>query len=103
MNVQTGSIEITGVSLDALNSIEQRAKAVGSTAEAYLRTLIEQECASLNFTPEELDEYRQAALRSQEQIAQGHYRVYANGDELMDDIEAEVKKRRSQRNQKTQE
>ena len=103
MNAQTVSIEITGVSLDALNNIEQKARSIGSTAEAYLRTLIEQESTSLDFTPEELDEYRQAALQSREQFAQGNYRVYATGDELMDDIEARVKERRAQRNQKAQE
>ncbi len=37
MNTQTGSIEITGLSLDVLSNIEQKARAAGTTAESYLK------------------------------------------------------------------
>ena len=99
MNLQTGTIEISGLNPAVLLNIEEQARTVGMTAESFLCTWVEQRFMPLDFTPQELEELREAALRSREQIAQGHYRVYANGDELMDDIEAEVKKRRTQRNQ----
>ena len=96
MNPQTGSIEITGLSLEVLSNIEQRAKAAGTTAEGYLRTWIEQEYTSLAFSAKQLEELRQAALRGREQIAQGQCRTYSTADEMLDDIEAEVSKRAAQ-------
>ena len=44
---------------------------MGSTAEAYVRTLIEQDYAQLDFTPEQIESIRRAALRGREQIRQG--------------------------------
>ena len=96
MSLQTGSIEITGLSLEVLSNIEQLAKAAGTTAEGYLRTWIEQEYTPLVFSAEQLDELRQAALRGREQIAQGQCRTYATADEWLDDIETEVSKRAAQ-------
>jgi hypothetical protein len=97
MNPQTGSIEITGLSLEVLSNIEQRAKAAGTTAENYLRTWIEQEYTLLDFSAEQLEELRQAALRGREQIEQGQYRTYTTADEMLDDLEAEVRNRTLQR------
>ena len=97
MNTQTGSIEITGLSLEVLSNIEQKASAAGTTAESYLRTWIEQEYSALLMPNEQPEDLRQAALRGREQIAQGQCRTYATADELMDDIEAEVSRRAAQR------
>ncbi len=97
MNLQTGTIELTGLKPEVLRNIEQQARAVGLTAESFLSTWIEQEYASPTFTPEEIAELREAALRGREQIAQGNFRRYANADELMNDIQAEVANRRAAR------
>jgi hypothetical protein len=51
MNIQTGTIEITGVNPEILRRLDQRAKAAGSTAEDYVRALIEQEYAQMEFPP----------------------------------------------------
>ena len=102
MNLQTGTIELSGLAPEVLLNIEEQARIAGMTAENFLCTWVEQRFTPLDFTPQELEELREAALRSREQIARGQFRVYANGDELMDDIEAEVAKRRAAReNNKT--
>ena len=88
MNLQTGSIEITGLSAEILSNIEQRAHAAGTTAEDYLRTWIEQEYQPLTFSAGQLAEFRQAAQRGLDQIAQGQSRTYHTADELFDEIEA---------------
>lgn len=95
MNVQTGSIEITGLSAEILSQIEQRARAAGTTAEDYLRTWIEQEYQPLLFSAEQLAEFRQAAQRGLDQIAQGHTRTYSTADALFDELEATLADRRS--------
>jgi hypothetical protein len=97
MNLQTGTIELTGLSSEVLLNLDQRARAAGVSVENFLCTWIEQEYTKLIFTPEEIEELRAAAQRGRDQIAQGQCRRYANADELMDDIEAEVAKRRAAR------
>ena len=98
MNLQTGTIELSGLTPEVLLNIDERARAVGMSAEGFLCTWIEQEYTKLTFTPEEAQELREAALHGREQIAQGKYRRYANADEMMADIEAEVAKRRAAKN-----
>jgi hypothetical protein len=97
MNVQAGTIELTGLNPEVLRNIDHQARAMGLTAESFLVTWLEQEYAAPTFTPAELAELREAALRGREQIAQGNFRRYANADEMMDDIQAEVAKRRAAR------
>lgn len=103
MNLQTGTIELSGLPSEVLLNIDAQARAAGMSAEGFLCTWIEQEYTKLTFTPEEAQELREAALRGREQIAQGKYRRYANADEMMADIEVEVAKRRAARNHKAQE
>ena len=40
--MQTGTLEITGIRLETLNTLAQKAREVGSTMEDYARALIEQ-------------------------------------------------------------
>jgi hypothetical protein len=76
MDIQTGTIEITGLRPEILQTIDEKAKAAGSTAEDYVRTLIEQDYAQLDFTPEQIESIRQAALHGRDQIRQGNCSRY---------------------------
>jgi hypothetical protein len=93
MSIQTGTIEITGLRPEILQNLELRAKSVGSTAEAYIRTLIEQDYAQLDFTPQQIESIRHAALHGRDQIRQGHCSRYDSVDEMMDDVEATIESR----------
>lgn len=93
MNSQTGAIEITGLSQEILQTIERRARDAGSTAEAYLRTLIEQEYALLKLSSPQIESLRQEVELGRDQIRQGQYRRYDSPDAMMDDIEAELRNR----------
>ena len=97
MNLQTGTIEITGLSVELLQAIDQRATAAGHTAEEYLRTLIEQQHAQLNFSSEEVEVLRKDLQAARDQIDQGKFYAYPTVDAMMDDIEAEIEKRSKQR------
>ena len=96
MNLQTGTIEITGLSPEMLQTLDRKAKDADTTAEEYLRTLIEQECAYLTFSPSQLETLRQEVQLGRDQIAQGRFRVYDSADAMMDDIEAQIAKRAAQ-------
>lgn len=96
MNLQTGAIEITGLSAEILLTIDRKAKEAGSTAEAYLRTLIEQEYALLNFPPSQVEPLRKEVELGRDQIQQGQCRQYDSADAMMDDLEAELRSRLSQ-------
>lgn len=93
MNIQTGSIEITGVNPEILRRLDQQAKAMGSTAEDFVRALIEQEYAQMDFTPQQIETLRQEVLYGGEQIRQGNYSRYDTASEMMDDIEATIQER----------
>ena len=95
MNLQTGTIEITGLRPEILQNLDHRAKSSGSTAEAYIRTLIEQDYAQLDFSPQQIESIRQAALHGRDQIRQGNCSRYDTVDEMMDDIEATIEARRT--------
>ncbi len=90
---QTGTIEITGLSQEILQTIERRARDAGSTAEAYLRTLIEQEYALLTLSSPQIETLRHEIELGRDQIRQGQYRLYDSPDAMMDDIEAELRSR----------
>ena len=90
---QTGTIEITGLSQEILQTIERRARDAGSTAEAYLRTLIEQEYALLTLSPPQIESLRHEIELGRDQIRQGQYRRYDSPDAMMDDLEAELRNR----------
>ncbi len=93
MNIQMGTIEITGVNPEILRRLDQRAKAAGSTAEDYMRALIEQEYAQMDFTPTQTETLRQEVACGGEQIQQGNYSSYSTVGEMMDDIEATFQER----------
>ncbi|MBI1761988.1 MAG: hypothetical protein HYR56_11195 [Acidobacteria bacterium] len=93
MNSQSGTLEITGLNPKILQALDQRAKAFGTTAEAYVRTLIEQDSAQFDFTPEQFETLRQEVLFGGEQIRQGHCSPYDTVDEMMDEIEATIQVR----------
>jgi hypothetical protein len=93
MNLQTGTIEITGLSQEILQTIDRKAREAGSTAEAYVRTLIEQEYALLSLSPLQLETLRQEVAAGRDQIQQGQCRTYDSADAMMDDIENELQQR----------
>lgn len=93
MNAQTGTIEITGLSQEILQMIDHKAREAGSTAEAYLRTLIEQEYSLLALSPPEIESLRNEVELGRDQIRQGQCRRYNSADEMMDDVEAELRNR----------
>ena len=93
MNIQTGTIEITGLSPEILKAIDEKAREAGTTAEGYLRTWIEQEYAQLLFSPQQVEELRKKIQAGRDQITQGQFYQYASADEMMDDLEAEIEKR----------
>jgi hypothetical protein len=93
MNPQTGTLEVTGLNPKMLQALDQRAKACGTTAEAYVRTLIEQDSAQFDFTPEQFETLRQEVLAGGEQIRQGNCSRYDTVDEMMDEIEATIQTR----------
>lgn len=93
MDIQTGTIEITGVNPEILRRLDQRAKAAGSTAEDYVRALIEQEYAQMDFTPAQTETLRQEVAYGGEQIQQGNHSRYNTVGEMMDDIEATFEQR----------
>jgi predicted DNA-binding protein len=93
MNIQTGTIEITGVNPEILRRLDQRAKAAESTAEDYVRALIEQEYAQMEFTPAQTETLRQEVTNGGEQIQQGNYSRYNTVGEMMDGIEATFQER----------
>ncbi len=95
MNLQTGTLEVTGINPKVLISLDQRAKAIGTTAEAYVRKLIEQDSAQFDFTPEQFEKLRQEVLAGGEQIRQGNCSRYDSVDEMMDEIEATIQARRA--------
>lgn len=90
MNMQTGTIEITGLSAEVLKSLDRKAKDAATTAEEYLRALIEQECLQPSFTPSQLETLRQEVQLGRDQITQGRFHVYESADALMDSIEAKL-------------
>lgn len=87
------TIEITGVNPEILQRLDQRAKAAGSTAEDYVRALIEQEYAQMEFTPAQTATLRQEVAYGGEQIQQGNYSRCNTVGEMMDDIEATLQQR----------
>ena len=93
MNIQAGTIEISGLNPEILRRLDQRAKAAGSTAEDYVRALIEQEYAQMEFTPAQTEMLRQEVAYGGEQIQQGNYSRYNSVGEMMDDIEATLQER----------
>lgn len=93
MNIQTGTIEITGLSQEILQTIDRKARDAGSSAEAYLRTLIEQEYSQLTLSASQIETLRKEVELGRDQIRQGQYRRYDSADEMMDDIEAELASR----------
>ena len=88
MNLQTGSLEITGLNPKVLQALDQRAKAIGTTAEDYVRNLIEQDSAQFDFTPEQFERLRQEVQAGGAQIRQGQCSKYETVDEMMNDLEA---------------
>ena len=96
MNPQTGTIEITGLSQEILQTIDRKAREAGSTIEGYLRTLIEQEHSLLTLTSPQIELLRREIELGRNQIQQGLYRRYNSPDAMMDDIEAELRRRISQ-------
>ncbi len=97
MNLQTSSIEITGLSPELLRTIDQRAREAGHTAEEFLRTWIEQAYTELSLSPPQIETLRKEVQLGRDQLAQGQFRTYASADEMMDDIEAEIARRAAQR------
>ena len=97
MNLQTGTIEITGLSAEILLAIDQRATAAGHTTEEYLRTMIEQQHAELNFSAEETELLRKKLQAARAQMDQGNYKAYPSVDAMMDDIEAKIEQRAQQK------
>lgn len=93
MNIQMGTIKITGLNPEILRRLDQRAKAVGSTAEDYVRALIEQEYAQLDFTQQQLETLRQEVLQGGEQIRQGNCSRYDTVGEMLDEIENTIQER----------
>ena len=93
MSIQTGTIEITGLSHEILRTIDHKAQEAGSTAEAYLRTLIEQEYAWLTLSPPQIETLRKEVELGRDQIQQGQFRRYDSAHAMMDDIEAELRNR----------
>lgn len=93
MSSQTGTIEITGLSQEILQTIERRARDAGSTAEAYLRTLIEQEYALLTLSSSQIESLRHDVEYGRDQIRQGQCHRYDSPDAMMDDVEAELRNR----------
>ena len=93
MDLQTGTITITGLNPDLLLKIHERASTVGYTAEEYLREFIEQQHTWIQFTPEETEDLRKQLQAGLNDIAQGRCRTYPSADALMDDIEAEAERR----------
>lgn len=93
MNLQAGTIEITGLSQEILQTIDRKAREAGSSAEGYLRTLIEQEYAMLTLSLPQVETLRKEAKLGRDQIQQGQCRRYDSPDEMMDDIEAELRDR----------
>lgn len=97
MNIQTGSIEITGLNPEVLKIIDEKAREAGTTAEGYLRTWIEQEYTQLLFSPQQIDELRKKIQAGRDQITQGQFYQYASADEMMNDVEAEIERRTANR------
>lgn len=97
MNLQTGTIEITGLSIELMQEIDRRARAMGHTAEEYLRTVIEQQSAYLLFSSEETETLRQELQAARDQIDQGNFYAYPSVNAMMDDIEAEAARRIQQK------
>lgn len=97
MNLQTGTIEITGLSAEILLAIDHRATAAGHTTEECLRTMIEQQYAELKFTPEETELLREKLQTARAQIDQGNFKAYPSVNAMMDDIEAKLEQRARQR------
>ena len=97
MNLQTGTIKITGLSAEVLLAIDQRATAAGHTTEECLRTMIEQQYTELKFTPEETEALREKLQTARAQIDQGNYQAYPSVNAMMDDIEAKIEQRARQR------
>ncbi len=97
MNLQTGTIEITGLSAEILLAIDQRATAAGHTTDEYLRTMVEQQYAELNFSAEETELLRKKLQAVRAQMDQGNYQAYPSVDAMMDDIEAKIAQRAQQR------
>jgi hypothetical protein len=86
----TATIAVTGLSAEALRTIDQRATATGHSREEYVRDLLEDEHGPLDFTPEQLAVLRKEIQVGLDQLAQGKCRTYESADALMDDIEAEA-------------
>ncbi len=97
MSLQTGTVEITGLSVELLKEIDQRAGAAGHTVEDYLRALIEQQHVRLDFSPDEVVVLRQELQAARDQIDRGNFYAYPSVDAMMDDIEAEIENRSRQR------
>ncbi|MGE0133359.1 MAG: hypothetical protein AB7U82_35215 [Blastocatellales bacterium] len=53
--MQTGTLEITGLPLETLNALTEKAKDVGATVEEYARLLIEQGLAQEAVRPADDD------------------------------------------------
>jgi hypothetical protein len=90
MSLSTATIAITGLSAEALRTIDQRATATGHSREEYVRNLLEEEHGPLDFSSEQLAVLRQEIQIGLDQLAQGKCRTYESADALMDDIEAET-------------
>ena len=93
MDIHAGTIEITGLKPEILRRLDQQAKAAGNTAEDFVRALIEQEYAQLDFTPQQFETLRQEVLYGGEQIRQGNCSRYDSVDEMMNEIEATIQER----------
>ena len=96
MNLPIGTIAITGLSAEVLRTIDQRATATGHTKEEYLRAIIEEEHAPLDFSPAQLEVLRKEVQFGLDQLAQGKFRTYESADALMDDVEAEIARQLAQ-------
>ncbi len=93
MNLQTGTLEVTGLNPKTLLALDQRAKAIGTTAEVYVRKLIEDDSAQFDFTTAQYETLRQEVLYGDEQIRLGNCSRYDTVDEMMDEIEATLQAR----------
>lgn len=93
MNIQAGTIEITGLHPEILRKLDDQAKEAGYRPEDLVRMLIEQEYTQPQFAPEQLETLRQEVAAAGEQIRQGNYFSYDSVDEMMDEIEAGLQER----------
>lgn len=96
MSLSTATIAVTGLSAEALRTIDQRATAIGHTREDYVRDLLEEEHGPLDFTPEQLAALSQEIQVGLAQLAQGKCRTYESADALMDNIEAKAARQLAQ-------